>query len=81
MSLDRIDIALLQLLRKNARLPNKTLAERVGIGFGFIVAVRVGIGLLVVVTFGLGVLVAAKAPAVPPESSATDSTPAPRARP
>lgn len=31
MSLDRIDIALLQLLRKNARLPNKTLAERVGI--------------------------------------------------
>ncbi|GAA1038887.1 hypothetical protein GCM10009566_20730 [Streptomyces murinus] len=57
------------------------VAERVGIGFGFIVAVRVGIGFLVVVTFGLGVLVAAKAPAVPPESSATDSTPAPRARP
>lgn len=29
--LDRIDVALLGLLRKNARLPNKTLAERVGI--------------------------------------------------
>jgi len=31
MPLDRIDIALLRLLRKNARLPNKTLAERVGV--------------------------------------------------
>lgn len=31
MSLDRIDFALLQLLRKNARLPNKDLAEKVGI--------------------------------------------------
>lgn len=29
--LDRIDYALLQLLRKNARLPNKDLAEKVGI--------------------------------------------------
>ena len=31
MRLDRIDFELLRLLRKNARLPNKTLAERVGI--------------------------------------------------
>lgn len=31
MHLDRIDFALLWLLRKNARLPNKDLAERVGI--------------------------------------------------
>ncbi|HEX7341535.1 MAG TPA: Lrp/AsnC family transcriptional regulator [Rhodanobacteraceae bacterium] len=31
MQLDRIDFALLRLLRKNARLPNKTLAERVGV--------------------------------------------------
>lgn len=29
--LDRIDIALLGLLRKNARLPNKALAEKTGI--------------------------------------------------
>ena len=29
--LDRIDIELLRLLRKNARLPNKTLAEKTGI--------------------------------------------------
>lgn len=29
--LDRIDFALLRLLRKNARLPNKDLAERVGV--------------------------------------------------
>ena len=29
--LDRIDIELLRLLRKNARLPNKTLAEMTGI--------------------------------------------------
>lgn len=29
--LDRIDIELLRLLRKNARLPNKTLAETTGI--------------------------------------------------
>lgn len=29
--MDRIDITLLRLLRKNARLPNKDLAERVGI--------------------------------------------------
>ena len=29
--MDRIDIALMRLLRKNARLPNKDLAERVGI--------------------------------------------------
>ena len=31
MALDRIDFALLRLLRRNARLPNKDLAERVGI--------------------------------------------------
>lgn len=31
MSLDRTDFALLQLLRKNARMPNKDLAERAGI--------------------------------------------------
>ncbi len=31
MSLDRTDFALLRLLRKNARLPNKDLAERAGI--------------------------------------------------
>ncbi|HET7268483.1 MAG TPA: Lrp/AsnC family transcriptional regulator [Oleiagrimonas sp.] len=31
MQLDRIDFALLQQLRTNARLPNKTLAERAGI--------------------------------------------------
>lgn len=31
MPLDRIDFDLLRLLRKNARLPNKYLAERVGI--------------------------------------------------
>ncbi|MBB5015752.1 AsnC family transcriptional regulator [Rehaibacterium terrae] len=31
MDLDRIDFALLRLLRKNARMPNKALAERVGI--------------------------------------------------
>lgn len=31
MRLDRIDFDLLRLLRKNARLPNKTLAERVGV--------------------------------------------------
>lgn len=30
-TLDRIDYALLRLLRKNARLPNKDLAEKVGI--------------------------------------------------
>jgi DNA-binding Lrp family transcriptional regulator len=29
--LDRIDYALLRLLRKNARLPNKDLAEKVGV--------------------------------------------------
>nr|WP_281379588.1 Lrp/AsnC family transcriptional regulator [Rehaibacterium terrae] len=29
--MDRIDFALLRLLRKNARMPNKALAERVGI--------------------------------------------------
>ena len=31
MALDRTDIELLRLLRKNARLPNKTLAEMVGV--------------------------------------------------
>lgn len=31
VTLDRIDFDLLRLLRKNARLPNKDLAERVGI--------------------------------------------------
>lgn len=31
MHLDRTDFALLRLLRKNARLPNKDLAERAGI--------------------------------------------------
>lgn len=31
MDLDRIDFALLRLLRKNARMPNKELAERTGI--------------------------------------------------
>ena len=31
MVLDRIDIELLRLLRKNARMPNKDLAERCGI--------------------------------------------------
>lgn len=31
MQLDRIDFAILRQLRKNARLPNKTLAERVGV--------------------------------------------------
>jgi len=31
MKLDRIDIELLRLLRKNARLPNKTLAEKCGV--------------------------------------------------
>ncbi|MEO7199942.1 MAG: Lrp/AsnC family transcriptional regulator [Dokdonella sp.] len=31
MTLDRIDVALLRLLRKNARLSNKELAARVGI--------------------------------------------------
>jgi DNA-binding Lrp family transcriptional regulator len=31
MHLDRTDFALLRLLRKNARIPNKDLAERVGI--------------------------------------------------
>ena len=31
MKLDRIDVALLRLLRKNARLPNKTLAEKTGV--------------------------------------------------
>lgn len=31
MALDRIDIELLRLLRKNARMPNKDLAERCGI--------------------------------------------------
>lgn len=31
MDLDRTDFALLRLLRKNARLPNKDLAERAGI--------------------------------------------------
>lgn len=31
MALDRIDFALLRLLRKNARLPNKELAARVGV--------------------------------------------------
>lgn len=31
MQLDRIDFALLRLLRKNARLPNKDLAEKVGV--------------------------------------------------
>ena len=31
MHLDRIDCQLLRELRKNARLPNKTLAERVGV--------------------------------------------------
>ena len=31
ITLDRIDYALLRLLRKNARLPNKDLAEKVGI--------------------------------------------------
>jgi DNA-binding Lrp family transcriptional regulator len=31
MTLDRIDFDLLRLLRKNARLPNKDLAERAGI--------------------------------------------------
>ncbi|AWV07740.1 Lrp/AsnC family transcriptional regulator [Marilutibacter maris] len=29
--LDRIDVALLRMLRKNARLPNKTLAEKTGV--------------------------------------------------
>lgn len=31
MQLDRIDFALLRQLRKNARIPNKTLAQRAGI--------------------------------------------------
>jgi DNA-binding Lrp family transcriptional regulator len=31
MTLDRTDIELLRLLRKNARLPNKTLAEKTGV--------------------------------------------------
>ncbi|UGB37303.1 Lrp/AsnC family transcriptional regulator [Frateuria soli] len=31
MQLDRIDFAILRELRKNARLPNKLLAERVGV--------------------------------------------------
>lgn len=31
MHIDRIDFAILRELRKNARLPNKTLAERVGV--------------------------------------------------
>ena len=31
MTLDRTDIELLRLLRKNARLPNKSLAEKTGI--------------------------------------------------
>ena len=31
ITLDRIDYALLRLLRKNARLPNRDLAEKVGI--------------------------------------------------
>lgn len=31
MRLDRIDFALLRLLRNNARLPNKDLAEKVGV--------------------------------------------------
>lgn len=31
MRLDRIDFAILRELRKNARLPNKTLAERIGV--------------------------------------------------
>lgn len=31
MRLDRTDFAILRLLRKNARIPNKDLAERVGI--------------------------------------------------
>lgn len=31
MRLDRIDCEILRQLRKNARLPNKTLAERVGV--------------------------------------------------
>jgi len=31
LKLDRTDFALLRLLRKNARLPNKDLAERVGV--------------------------------------------------
>lgn len=31
MQLDRIDLALLEALRKNARLANKTLAEKVGV--------------------------------------------------
>lgn len=31
MQLDRIDFAILGELRKNARLPNKTLAERLGV--------------------------------------------------
>lgn len=31
MQLDRIDFAILRQLRKNARLPNKTVAERVGV--------------------------------------------------
>ncbi len=31
MELDRIDVELIRLLRKNARLPNKELAARVGV--------------------------------------------------
>lgn len=31
MRLDRIDFAILRELRKNARLPNKTLADRIGV--------------------------------------------------
>ena len=31
MHLDRIDFAILRELRKNARLPNKNLAERIGV--------------------------------------------------
>ena len=31
MLLDRIDFDLLRLLRKNARMPNKDLAEKVGV--------------------------------------------------
>ncbi|MGW2643457.1 hypothetical protein ACWC2T_00790 [Streptomyces sp. NPDC001393] len=53
----------------------------VGVRVTFGMPVRVVVGLGVVVGVGVGALGAAKAPVVPPESSATDRTPAPSARP
>ena len=59
------------------------LPVRVTEGMAVGMPVRVGVGMPVRVGEGVGVcvLVAAKAPVVPPESSATDRTPAPSARP